>query len=121
LLSTNHASTLTFLLRFLAEVAENSSQNLMDVKNLAIVLAPTMFSTEEGIVRKKSDAGDDMAIKANVIEALIRNAKMVRLFCSGSNVFLEFVVDLNITYSTKGSTRRCSKVRASGASFHCFS
>lgn len=43
LLPVNHLSTLIYLANFFARVAQFADDNKMDLKNLAIVLAPTFF------------------------------------------------------------------------------
>ena len=80
LLPPLHAASLTVLMRFLAQVAQNSIHNKMDSKSLAIVFTPCLFPVSESAtnLKKVESTNADLATKLDIVETLIKNATKVR-------------------------------------------
>ncbi|XP_023705411.1 uncharacterized protein LOC111863376 isoform X2 [Cryptotermes secundus] len=71
LMPTAHINTLAYLMQFLQEVASHSETNKMNVKNLAIIVAPSVMPVEEKIVVYGTSR---LTHHVEVVELLIRNA-----------------------------------------------
>ena len=79
LLPPLHAASLTVLMRFLAQVAQNSIHNKMDSRSLAIVFTPCLFPVSESAtnLKKVESTNADLANKLEIVETLIKNATKV--------------------------------------------
>ncbi|CAB4058382.1 ARHGAP11 [Lepeophtheirus salmonis] len=77
LLPDNSSSTMSYLFRFFLDVTLKSEFNKMDVRNLAIVLAPSIFP----LVSKKGGSLEStkniLNLKTQIVEKLILNAKKI--------------------------------------------
>lgn len=79
LLPTNNAATLIYLSRFFAAVAERSDENKMDLSNLAIVLAPTMFAVAD---EAGADSGSGGSKSTTTTPSAKKKNHAVTQFCS---------------------------------------
>ena len=79
LLPPLHAASLTVLMRFLAQVAQNSIHNKMDSRSLAIVFTPCLFPVSDSAtnLKKVESTNADLANKLEIVETLIKNATKV--------------------------------------------
>ena len=80
LLPPLHAASLTCLMRFLSQVAENSIHNKMDSRSLAIVFTPCLFPVSDSAtnLKKVETTNADLATKLDIVETLIKNATKVK-------------------------------------------
>ena len=79
LLPPLHAASLTCLMRFLSQVAENSIHNKMDSRSLAIVFTPCLFPVSDSAtnLKKVESTNADLATKLDIVESLIKNSSKV--------------------------------------------
>ncbi|XP_071528598.1 uncharacterized protein [Panulirus ornatus] len=97
LLPQTHRSTLVYLMDFFSDVVAASGSNLMDARNLAIVLAPNLLSTtimphttnrkSHGQVLLSEDAM--LATNIEILQLLIENASLVCRMPSSVSMALE--------------------------------
>ncbi|XP_075180958.1 rho GTPase-activating protein 11A-like [Anomaloglossus baeobatrachus] len=75
LLPTSHVETLKYLCAFLQSVAARSTENRMDSGNLAVVLAPSLFSSGNLAEKLTLATEKQLQLQASVIQSLIDNAQ----------------------------------------------
>lgn len=69
-----HYQTLKFLITHLKKVADNSDENKMDVKNLAIVFGPTLVRTTAS--DNMASMVTDMSDQCKIVESILRNDEL---------------------------------------------
>ncbi|KAJ9596949.1 hypothetical protein L9F63_012019, partial [Diploptera punctata] len=74
LIPSTHLNCLAYLMQFFQDVASYSSVNKMDVKNLAIIITPSVMPVEEKTVVNSSSR---LSHHVQVIELLITNADKI--------------------------------------------
>ncbi|KAM9323939.1 rho GTPase-activating protein 11A-like [Gastrophryne carolinensis] len=75
LLPTIHRETLKFLCTFLQNVASRSDENRMDSGNLAVVLAPSLFSSSNLGEKLTLATEKQLQLQASAIQSLIEQAQ----------------------------------------------
>ncbi|CAH1792957.1 unnamed protein product [Owenia fusiformis] len=77
LLPSDHLSTLRYTMQFLAKVARSSTQNKMDVANLAVVLAPNIMHTGNKSEKMNSTDHKLIQIQTAIVEYMINIADQI--------------------------------------------
>ncbi|QQP34870.1 Uncharacterized protein FKW44_022910 [Caligus rogercresseyi] len=78
LLPESSSSTLSYLFRFFYDVTRQSSENKMDVRNLAIVLAPSFFPIPPAKKGSSLESTKNILnLKTQILERLIINANQI--------------------------------------------
>ncbi|GFQ82461.1 rho GTPase-activating protein 11A [Trichonephila clavata] len=77
LLPPDHLHTFKYLMCFLAEFAANSNINLMGSHNLALIMAPNIFTSSTDTVDKSSYSSNLVQVHASAIQLLIENATKI--------------------------------------------
>ncbi|XP_069799429.1 rho GTPase-activating protein 11A-like [Dendropsophus ebraccatus] len=75
LLPAIHGETLRYLCTFLQRVASRSTENKMDSGNLAVVLAPSLFSNNNLAEKLTLATEKQLQLQASAIQSLIDNAQ----------------------------------------------
>lgn len=108
LLPSEYLSCLAYLCRHLACVAQHAGKNKMTVRNLAIVLTPSLFPIQENYVsnsgkdRKFADGDKKLKVHTAVVEALINNASQIGYL--SSDVYDQYAALTSSSGHTRTST-----------------
>ncbi|XP_075690572.1 uncharacterized protein LOC142658849 [Rhinoderma darwinii] len=110
LLPAIHMETLRYFCTFLQRVASRSNENKMDSGNLAVVLAPSLFSNSNLADKLTLATEKQLQLQASAIQSLIDNAQDIGQLPSfiGEKISVpcDLVEEDSVTHNSEGLRRR---------------
>ncbi|XP_056395198.1 rho GTPase-activating protein 11A-like [Hyla sarda] len=108
LLPAIHGETLRYFCTFLHKVATRSTENKMDSGNLAVVLAPSLFSNSNVTEKLTLATEKQLQLQASAIQSLIDNAQDIGQLPSfiKEKISQDVVEEDSVTNSSEGFRRR---------------